>query len=476
MPWLKTLFWSYLGFLLCASATATNPADPDLWHRLTLGEFLWIHHAFPTGGQFSYLADYQSIADHEWGGAVLFYALWNWGGPAAIVLTKLVTLAITLALLIRAGMESRQPTVLLAAFYALVMLALLPSFQSTVRCMVFTHLIFALWLLWYQRERRGLPTPVVLYPATMILWANLHGGFVIGLLWLALVGVLQLLYGRPWRPWALRCGLATVATLVNPYGWQLWISTGRALVAPRQGFNEWGPISWGDFLSYPGYKLLLVAVVLALCLARVRKGWKSLDAESVILIGCFLALSFASARHTSLFALVAGALLPPMFPQARPFMTVRSPVRRMGVIAANSALILVPLYSGIIVFPGSGLTLEYPHIACPVGAVQYLQQQGVRGNLLVPFNYGSYAMWQLRGRMRVSMDGRYDLVYRPETYRRVDDFFMGRGSWQTLLTTPEPEAILVPRDAPVYPKLKGEPGWRQSWQDEWDAVFVRAST
>ncbi len=70
------------------------------------------------------------------------------------------------------------------------------------------------------------------------------------------------------------------------------------------------------------------------------------------------------------------------------------------------------------------------------------------------------------------MDGRYDLVYRPETYLRVDDFFFARGDWKSLLVAPAPEAVLVPVGAAVYPKLKAEPAWREAYHDETDAVFL----
>ena len=122
--------------------------------------------------------------------------------------------------------------------------------------------------------------------------------------------------------------------------------------------------------------------------------------------------------------------------------------------------------------PGEGLHLEYAHISSPRQAVAYLQIRNVRGNLLVPFNYGSYALWELRGQMRVSMDGRYDLVYRPETYRRVDDFFLAKGDWQTLLTTPAPDAILVHQNDAVYSKLQVQPGWIEAWDNDTDAIFL----
>jgi hypothetical protein len=111
-------------------------------------------------------------------------------------------------------------------------------------------------------------------------------------------------------------------------------------------------------------------------------------------------------------------------------------------------------------------------VACPAEGVAYLQQENVRGNLLVPFNYGSYALWELRGKMRVSMDGRYDLVYRTKTYRRVEDFFDAKGDWPSLLASPSPQAILLPKADPVYSKLRKESAWKESWQNGQDAIFV----
>lgn len=472
-PWVRFFFWVYLFFLVWSAATVTNPADPDLWHRLAVGEFLWETGHFPPGSLFSYLSDYKHVADHEWGSALIFYRLWQWGGGTAIVATKLVTLAITLALVVWAGMRDRRPTALLTAFYALVLLALLPSFQSTVRCMIFTHIFFALWLYWFQRERHGRPIPAFLYVLTMIVWANLHGGFAIGLAWLGFVTVIEIVQRGAWKKWAVRLGLCSLATLINPFGPQLWITTGRALLSTRRGFGEWAPVSWAsDPLSYSGYKLLFIVVLFVLAMQIYWKGWKQIDRPGAILIGASMLLALISARHTSLFAVVAGVLVPGLFSREWVIVGNHAP-GRLGAMPMNCALLLIPLYTAMIVVPkGAGLRLEYPHVACPVGAVAYLQRQDIRGKLLVPFNYGSYALWELRGKMRVSMDGRYDLVYRPETYRRVDDFFFARNDWETLLTTPAPDAILVPRSAEVYFKLRNEPGWTEAWRDPWDAVFL----
>jgi hypothetical protein len=471
--WRYWLFWSYLLVLVFADATVTNPADPDLWHRLAVGEVICQTGHLPVGGTFSYLADFRNIADHEWGSGVIFYTLWHRFGPSAIVLVKLVTLGATLALLAGAGLMGRKPGMLVAAFYALVLLALLPSFQSTVRCMTFTHFFLALWLFWFQCERQGRPIPTWAYAATMIPWANLHGGFTAGLAWLAAVTVIELALRQGWKKWAIRFGLCLAATLVNPFGPQLWVSTLRALVTTRHGFAEWGPIPWWpDLLVYPGYKLLLLVVVASFVLLLRLRSWRKLDRSALFLIGGAMIMSLVSARHASLFAAVTGALLPGLLPEEPAARSVGDPILRMGYLALKFTAFLVPLYAAFSVLPGKGLAIEYPDNSCPVAAVDFLKHSRIHGRLLVPFNYGSYALWELRGQMRVSMDGRYDLVYLPETYQKVDDFFYARGDWHELLTTPKPDAILLPKADPIYTKLQTEPEWREANHDATNAVFL----
>jgi hypothetical protein len=472
----RILFWLYLFILVWADGTFSNSADPDLWHRLALGDYLARTGHFPLGGTFSYLADYKNIADHEWGSAVVFDAIYRaTGGGAffgsALVGLKLITLAVTLALVVWAGLRGQRPSVPMAAFYALVLLALLPSFLSTLRCVAFTHVFFALWLYWFQCERTGTRIPAWAYVLTMLVWANLHGGFAIGLFWLALVAAVEFWQRGAWKKWAVRLGLCTLVTLANPFGVNLWASTLRALAAPREGFSEWAPVHWfsGD---YPGYKLLLLVTILALHYLLRRRHDRHVARLSPTLILVMLFLSLTSARHASLFALTTAALLPGMLPTAPRASRIHTPPRRLIYMGLCSTCLIVPFYMALYILPGDGLQLTCKPDSCPIGAIDFLQAKGVRGNLITPFNYGSYAMWQLRDSMRVSMDGRYDLVYKPATYNRVSDFYLGKPSAQSLLTTPKPDAILVPLEDNVYRQLVANPAWQQAYYDDHDAVFL----
>jgi hypothetical protein len=474
--WSRIAFWLYLFILVWSDGTVFNWADPDLWHRLALGDYLHRTGHFPLGGTFSYLSDYPGvIPDHEWGSAVIFDALYRLVGSdgfgPAIVGLKIATLAVTITLVVWAGLRRQRPSVPLAAFYAVVLFALLPSFLSTLRCMVFTHIFVGLWLYWYQCERTGRRIPGWAYAATMIVWANLHGGFIIGLFWLALVAAIEFFQHGPWRIWLWRFVVCTLATLINPFGWQLWYVTLRALTAPRAGFDEWSMVPWLSS-SFLGYKMLLGVTLAALIYLASRRNDRDIDYRSIALIDVFMLLSITASRHTTLFALVAGALLPGTLPSAPRASRIGTPLRRLAYMGFCSACLLVPFYTALLNLPGDGLHLTYSDESAPVEAVNFLKRTDVRGNLLTPFNLGSYAMWSLRGRMRVSMDGRYDLVYRPGTYDRVQDFYAARPDGLTLLTTPKPNAILVPEKAAVYPLLLKNTSWQEAFHGQTNAVFL----
>jgi hypothetical protein len=283
----------------------------------------------------------------------------------------------------------------------------------------------------------------------------------------------HLVLGQPWKKWLARFGLALAATLVNPFGWHLWVSTARALVMPRADFGEWSPPGWWpEPWSLPGYKLLFCITVIAIVLLLFIRGWRRLDRVALLLIAGAMALSLTSARHDSLFAIIAGALLPDLIPHEPTLQSIDNPIRRLAYLFARFAIVLFPLYTALFLLPGDGFHLRYPPESCPAGAVDFLRQRNVRGKLLLPFNYGSYAIWNLRGTMRVSMDGRYDLVYRAATYDRVKNFFLAKDDWPSLLTSPAPDAVLVPLNVPVLAKMESEPGWREAYRNKNDAVFL----
>src|SRR5262249_40547815 len=143
---------------------------------------------------------------------------------------------------------------------------------------------------------------LALPPLLLALWANMHGGFPIGLM---LVGCYVVAAGwealwtrgrdcwRDGRLWALPLCLAAcvLATLVNPYGWRVYQYVFHTSgVAAARRIDEWIP---------PGLNLLVgkmwivsvLGLIVLFALSRRRP-----KASEICLVLCFLPFAGSSVR------------------------------------------------------------------------------------------------------------------------------------------------------------------------------------
>lgn len=122
-----------------------------------------------------------------------------------------------------------------------------------------------------------------------------------------------------------------------------------------------------------------------------------------------------------------------------------------------------------------------PSLACipvkqkryPTRAIALLSDSGVKGNLAVYFDYGEYAIWHLRDRVLVSMDGRRETVYPDSVYSEALRFQRGVGAWDDVLDKRPTDMALVKTSLPTFNLLKLKPGWELVYEDKLVGLFVR---
>jgi len=104
----------------------------------------------------------------------------------------------------------------------LLITALMGSNNWSIRPQVFALPFFGLSLLILLRWQNSKNRMIWLLPIITIFWVNLHGSFI--LLFVLLFSAL--LFGSGNRKYLLIVSLISLAaTLVNPYGFQLWTNT-----------------------------------------------------------------------------------------------------------------------------------------------------------------------------------------------------------------------------------------------------------
>jgi hypothetical protein len=116
--------------------------------------------------------------------------------------------------------------------------------------------------------------------------------------------------------------------------------------------------------------------------------------------------------------------------------------------------------------------IAVPQPLYPVGPVQYLAQQGFKGNLLVPFRLGAYVSWKLYPSVKVSLDSRYEVAYFDVVMKQIFDFYEARPGWQSTLTLYPTDLILVPKDAPIS-RLILTVDWHSVYTDRQFALYAR---
>jgi hypothetical protein len=235
------------------------------------------------------------------------------GGYALLSRFGAVVCAVTTGLLLRRGSITHA----LLAILAVPLIAI----RTRPRADMFTVMLFAAFLVLLWRYHRTGRTRLWLLPLLMIAWVNLHLGFAAGLV---LIGgyvmtealemvwpghreaaVARLRQGWPWL-------IATFgATLVNPWGWEIYGALLRqegAMTAQLQWITEWGsvPLNWtvmstGLSLRDPGgsffLMLLIAAATVAVAVLRRQLG------AAVFLSGAAV-LAVEHIRFEALFGIV----------------------------------------------------------------------------------------------------------------------------------------------------------------------------
>jgi len=287
--------------------------------------------------------------------------------------------------------------------------------------------------------------------AMFALWANMHLGFVYGLLLLAVYR------WRSPKPILLAC----LATLLNPYGVGLYgVLWDHAAAAPilRTYIREWQAPGMGSSL-WPFWIVLAGTAALAVA--------KRLRSRDVVVAALFGALSAAHVRMTPYFLCLAVPML------------MRARVRWLPTAALAVAL-------PAMVFQLRG----FRDFSCvdtsqlPAGMTDFIEGEAaeLRGlRLFNPWGWGGYLGYRLSPDFRVSADGRYifhellkpmyEAAASPEAYR---SFLDGHG---IQLAAVEHVGQLVPSKAggllPFYETYFPREAWALLYRDRQALLFAR---
>jgi hypothetical protein len=462
--------------MLAVFQFSENTADPDLWGHIIFGRQIMHSGSIPRTEIYSWTAKEHPWINHEWLAEIALAAAHEVMGGSGILLLKMAVGLLTFALCLRMGAKGLEwPGKFVPWGFGAVAVVEI-SYGFAARPQIFTALALAveLWLLRKVYDQHG--RWAIALPFLFVVWINTHGGALAGYLLLGLatlVTTAQLRFKNILFWWLALIG-ATAALFCNPWGIGLirWL-IGSALWF-RPEIEEWNPTPLG--WDHAAFFSLIVLGIFAWASTRRQRAWWEVAA-----FGAFAILGWRSARHAPLFALVALAVTPPHLADALArFQETFAGLRMAANNAVNQTIVallcwLAAIGAGLSTFTlhkEHPLTMEVPRAKYPVGAVDFLWKNNLKGRLLVFFDWGEMAIFELPG-CPPSIDGRLDTCYSRELIAAHWKFYNGEPFDRKVLDPENADLALLPANLAGSAELAGQPGWQVVYYDTLSIILAR---
>jgi hypothetical protein len=451
-------------------------ADPDTHWHVAVGRWMLDHGTVPTVDSYSFTFTGHPWIAKEWGSQLLMALAYDVGGWGGVVVLGAAAFGVTGALLLRLLLRQLRPLPALM-FTAAAFVMMSSHFLARPFALAFPFMLWWVSGLVDAVEERRAPKPILLL--AMLFWANLHGGFTLGLLLGGAFGLEALVNGADWAErrkifiaWAKFGVAALLVACITPYG-------PRSILVTFQIFGLGDALSLIDEWRSPDFQtqplaelMLLVAVYLVLA-----RGVKLPIVRTLIVVG-LLHMFLTHVRNAELLAMITPLAIAPVLAREWPAMR-RDPDGKMllGSFAGPASLrtvgvglTLAAIYAAALVrFAG----VRPPEATTPSAAIEYVLANGIKGHVLNHYGYGGYL---ISLGIPTFIDGRGELYGGAFIKKYVDAVHLRGDDPEVLQKTLDKYSIdwtLLLKNQPANKLLATLPGWRQAYSDDKTTIFVR---
>jgi hypothetical protein len=445
-------------------------AHYDLGWHLAAGDLIRDQGHIPFQDPWSFTSGGRQWYNLSWLWDVIASVIFQYTNFSGLILFVVACGAVIAGYLTSVCLSSGASTIAacISVFSSCLLYPALPTFPNSyltaspnLATMLFSAIFYGECL---KRTRR------FLLPVFMVLWANLHGGFVIGFL---IVGIFcgTALLRRDWVNFKIYGFVGVgcfIATFINPLGWHIYEGVATTLGHFVQAYiTEW----WSYFqnMTVPGSIPGIIYVLIFIALELRDRGFYQVEAR--LLSWLFLFLGLYQYRYMSFFfifsavpmALHLDRLLPK---QLNNFKFQRS-LLAAGIIGACA----LPL-TYMQIDPALGL----PQMVSEQD-VLYLQTHFSHARLLNHGSNGGILNFRIRGAIPVFVDGRAATAY-PDALLR--DYFklvepeMNETDWDTVLEKYQIDTVLwVKAHEELRRFLVGKRGWKEAYAGLYVSIYAK---
>ena len=458
----------WVGFTVYALLIAAGNGmlnDPDtLWH-VTIGQWILDHRAVPDTDVYSFTMRGQPWNSMYWISQVLYakaYSVFGWGGPVALAAgASAATFALLTKLLSR---HLGQAATL--AFVAVAFILTAPHLLARPHVLALPVMVAWIGGLIAAADRRTAPSFWLL--PLMALWANLHGGFVFGLMMVAPIA-LDAVVGADAAArkslalrWAAFGCAALIAACCTPYGWNSMLEPMKILTMGKALplVMEFRPADFGSLGAFE------ICLLLGMGLALLR-GIQLPPTRILLLLG-MLHMALSQSRAIEMLALLSPLVL--AVPLAKQIGGAETPLPSSKPVRGVMMVRFVVLFAAVALTLTSMNRFAPNTRSSPVQAVIELKKL----NLERVFNDYDFGGYLIASGVAPFIDGRTDLY--------GEKFFVDHNNASGLM---EPEnlfrlldeyqiqATLMRTQSAATKLLNHMDGWQKIYSDEVATIHLR---
>jgi hypothetical protein len=515
------IFVVLFGLLVYTNLSVRLLSDAGIGWHIRTGQLILATHTIPYVDSFSSAMAGQPWFAWEWLYDVVVGALNSAAGLNAVVVFTALIIALTFSCTFR--LLQRRGTNLIVALPLLLLAASASMIHFLSRPHVVSWFFTVLWFWILESFEQGISLGgddsrhrqsirrLWLLPLSMLLWVNLHGGFLLGFVLLAIYWI-----SAAWKWWTLKEGrfedalqkietarrlstltwagiLNALATLANPYGPHLHLHIYRYLT------NHFLMDHIDEFQSpnfhYVAQKCFAVLLLLSIAALALKKREARVSQILVVLFAVYSGL-YAS-RNIPVSSLLLILIIGPWLSDemknlAEQRSIIRAPqfFHRMNALDLSLRGHLWPMAAfaatcWIAVVGKAGATqlisAHFPEQRFPVAAVDYLETHDAQlapdasvampVSIFSPDNWGGYFIYRLYPRMTVVIDDRHDF-YGEEYLRAYLKTLHVAPGWQDFLHEQPARYLVLPKDSALANILLVTADWRPLYRDDVAIVFT----
>ncbi|HJV35010.1 hypothetical protein [Geomonas sp.] len=484
-PSLADLLFTTVFLLLFFTNTSRLLGDGDTGYHIRAGEYILRTRSVPTFDLFSYHTPPIPWTAHEWLSEVLMAAIHSRFGLTGVDAFFAALLALTIALLFRLQRSYRADILLTI----LITISALAAFKVhwLARPHVFSFLFMVVYhdLLEYWRREQG--TRLALLPPLMLLWVNLHGGYLGGFLLLGayLVGTLVKTWWAKGAERRVQWGkvgqlvfttaVSLAACLLNPQGYRILLFPFR-LVGDTYIMDHISEFMSVDFHQFAPFKYLLLLLIALFAMGRRR-----MEVTELVLVLLFTNMALYSARYIALFALVTAPIMTRQagelgeLREGRMAAFFRKRSENIMGIDARARGHLWPMMALCLVVAAtcSGMVRHgFDEKTKAVRAAEFLLKEKISGNMFDNDEIGDYLIYRTYPTYKVFFDGRSDMYGSTfmKEYYQVIKFQPG---WEKILDKYRVTWIIFDTDSDFARFLLKSKEWPLIYSDNVASIFVK---